>query len=140
MRVSKHFSTERHLHGCILPDTTGAVNPFVEARNAGISPIPVKAGTKIPAVAWKAFQTEICSELHAVEWGNGADFGIGVVTGEVSGRLMAIDIEAGFVERLAGLAEALADVELEATFRSWVDGYSESTPRGGLHILVRLEG
>ena len=122
-----------------MPESSA--NPFTEGRNAGISMIPVVEGKKVPAVAWKSFQVEICSELQAVEWGsNGQNFGVGAVTGEVSGRLMAIDIEAAFVPRLGELAQRMRAAGVYEVWMSWLGGYHESTPRGGLHVLVRLEG
>ena len=122
-----------------MPDHTS--NPFIEARNADLSPIPVRPGSKVPAVTWKQFQVEICSELQAVEWGNGGGYGIGLVTGEVSGRLMCIDIEAAFMDG-HGMMELRRRLvgDLYDVLWSWISGYSESTPSGGLHILVRLEG
>ena len=117
------------------------MNPFIEGRNAGISMIPVVEGKKVPAISWKQFQVEICSELQAVEWGsNGQSFGVGAVTGEVSGRLMAIDIEAAFVPRLGELAQRMRAAGVYEVWMSWLGGYHESTPRGGIHVLVRLEG
>jgi len=116
------------------------MNAFIEARNAAISSIPVRPGSKVPAIAWKGFQSEICSELEATEWGNGDSYGIGLITGEVSGRLMCIDIEARFMPRIGELVEALKADECYATFYGWVGGYCEETPSGGMHVLVRLEG
>ena len=112
---------------------------FVAAGQAGISSTPVDTSTKAAMRRWKEFQDHIPELLELQAWDQ-AGHNIAVICGQVSGRLMCLDFEVGFMGRMAELAEALRDVELEATFTSWIDGYCESTPRGGLHILVRLEG
>lgn len=116
-----------------------STNPFLEALHAGLSPIPVFPGTKQPACSWKRYQTEPVEDLIAMGW-HERGFGIGLVCGAVSGRLMALDFEAGIMDRLIEVAQAMRNEELEATFTSWMNGYCESTPRGGMHILVHLEG
>ena len=113
---------------------------FVAALQAGLSPIPVDTTSKRPLVAWKPFQETAAELLVCQEWDR-AGHNIGIVCGGVSGRLMCVDIEAAFMDG-HGLSE-LARRLVGDTYRllwSWIDGYSESTPSGGMHILVRLEG
>jgi hypothetical protein len=110
--------------------------PFIEAFEAGLSPIPVDTTTKRPLVTWKIYQDHPAELIVLQEWrGNN----IGVICGEVSGRLMCIDIEGAF-DRATEAAEALARAGVADVFAEWCDGYLESTPSGGRHVLVRLEG
>jgi Bifunctional DNA primase/polymerase, N-terminal len=118
-----------------MPDSTP--NPFIEAFEAGLSPIPVDTATKRPKVAWKTFQTAPADLLQCQEW-EGQN--IGVVCGAVSGRLLCLDFEAGFMDQMPELVERLKAAGCYETFYGWVGGYSEETARGGLHVLVRLEG
>ena len=115
------------------------INPFVEAARHGLSPIPVDTTTKRPLVAWKTFQEQPAELLQLQEW-DGAN--IGVVCGEVSGRLACIDIEGGFLDGhgLPELAKRLKIGEVYNVWWTWMQGYSESTPSGGIHVLVHLEG
>lgn len=116
-----------------------STNPFLEARNAGMSPIPVDTATKRPLVAWKQYQEHIADVDELIEW-NGSN--IGIVCGRVSGRLICIDIEGLFIKDrgFPPLTDALDDADLYKLFERMVWGYSELTPKGGMHILVRVEG
>lgn len=114
-------------------------NPFVDAVNAGLSPIPVDTSTKRPLVRWATFQESPAERLQLLEW---AHCNIGIVCGQVSGRLLCIDIEVGFLEGhgLKELAKRLNIAGVHDLWWSWMEGYCESTARGGLHVLIRLEG
>lgn len=108
-----------------------AENPMLAAARAyierGRSVIPVRAGTKKPALlSWTPYQ-----ERHATEeeiqawWPPGGRNGIAIVTGPISGGLAVLDIDdAALAERMASdpvlMAETLA----------------VRTPSGGLHIYV----
>jgi len=120
-----------------MPESTP--NPFIEALHAGLSPIPVRAGSKVPAVQWKQYQVEPVDELTANEW-HLKGYGIGLVCGQVSGRLMCLDFEAGVMDQFMEIAQRMRHAKMEAAFTSWLNGYSESTPSGGLHVLIRLQG
>lgn len=114
-------------------------NPFSEALIAGCSPIPVDTETKRPLLEWKRFQQERMNDVDARAW-DLRDVGIGLVCGEISGRLVAFDFEGEFMAHADELHAVLAESGLDVTFASWVDGYCERTPSGGRHILVRVEG
>ena len=111
-------------------------NPFTEALHAGLSPIPVDTTTKRPKVTWKTYQEAPAEALIAQGWGTE---NIGVVCGSVSGRLICLDIEGAF-DQATEAAEALSAAGMSECFAAWCDGYLESTPSGGRHVLVRLEG
>ena len=114
---------------------------FVAAGQAGISSTPVDTTTKRATRRWKQYQDQIPELLELQQWDQDGH-NIALICGAVSGRLICIDIEGGFVEAggLVQLAQRLRDDECYATWMTWIDGYSETTPSGGMHILVRLEG
>ena len=119
-----------------MSDTS--TTPFVEAFHAGLSPIPVDTSTKRPMLRWAEFQEHPAELLRCQEWdANHAN--IGIVCGEVSGRLVCIDIEGAFDGGL-DVAKSLVKRDLADVWERWCDGYLESTPSGGRHVLVRVEG
>ncbi|WP_192808700.1 phage/plasmid primase, P4 family [Actinomadura montaniterrae] len=110
----------------------------------GFSVVPARAdGTKAPISAWKIYQTERPTAEQVNAWfATEAPQGIGVVTGAVSGGLEMLEFEGravreGFVQRLA---DAFEDHGLGELWRRLVNGYLESTPSNGLHILYRVDG
>lgn len=111
---------------------------------AGFSVVPARAdGTKAPAAFWKPFQIRRAAPEQLADWlSSGEHDGIGVVTGAVSGGLEMLEFEGravreGFVQRLA---DAFEDHGLGDLWRRLVNGYLESTPSNGLHILYRVDG
>lgn len=112
---------------------------FTQAAHAGLSPIPVDTTTKRPLVRWATYQEQPADELTLKSWG-AAGRNIGIVCGRVSGRLICIDIEATFMGQLTELSKRLDATGLKELFDTWCEGYTETTARGGLHILIRLEG
>lgn len=114
-------------------------NPFSEALIAGCSPIPVDTATKRPLLRWEPFQHERMNDTTARAWDT-RDVGLGIVCGQISGRLVAFDFEGEFMKRASDLHSVLASSGLDTLFATWVDGYCERTPSGGRHVLVRVEG
>ena len=112
----------------------GSSHTFTEARLAGLSPIPVDTTSKRPLVRWATFQEEPPDELQCAEWDQ-AGHNIAVVCGRVSGRLICLDFEAAFLEH-----SLMLPAEVAVLLSNWRRGYCESTPSGGFHILIRLEG
>ncbi len=56
--------------------------------------IPMRLADKKPAVKWKRYQTERADERQLREWlGNGHDYGLAVLFGEVSGWLVSRDFD-----------------------------------------------
>lgn len=65
----------------------------------GVNPIPILPSSKRPAVAWKDFQDAPLIERSADEldrwlcsWWDGTDYGVGAITGAVSG-IVVVDID-----------------------------------------------
>ncbi|WP_236049212.1 phage/plasmid primase, P4 family [Paractinoplanes ovalisporus] len=111
-------------------------------HDAGCGVIPIRAdGSKAPLVSWRTYQRERASRDQVERWFRGDPPGLAVVSGAVSGGLEMLELEGralpeGFARRLVGL---LASAGLEDLWRRIaVDGYSERTPSGGIHLIYRL--
>ena len=110
------------------------------AFNAGLCPIRARVdGTKAPLGEWKKYQTDrpelIDLDSWFANWPN-----LGLVCGQVSERLECLEFEGDFMPRFNEVADRLNRAGLYEEFQTWINGYCETTPRDGLHILVRLEG
>lgn len=115
--------------------------------DAGCSVVPVRAdGTKAPAVAWRQYQTTPAGKDVIDDWfaspSNGRSYGLGVITGAVSGGLEMLELEgravtAGLLPELVALARAAG---LDELITRVLTGYAETTPSGGLHLLYRVDG
>lgn len=104
----------------------GAVNKKSGERGAG----------------WKRFQTERATRDTVTKWFARNHPGLGVICGKVSGNLEMLELEAravneGLFDRLVELAKAEGRYEL---LERVVNGYTETTPSGGLHWLYRVLG
>jgi len=110
------------------------IQEFMFWQDAGARPLPLVLGQKFPGPGWReAFSppVDIFSELVR----NNETHGIGVPLDEAD---VVIDVE--------GRARGLLPLVMEAAARSGdlpllrriVDGLTEETPTGGLHIHVRL--
>lgn len=119
--------------------------------DAGFSVVPIRAdGSKRPAVEWKIFQRARANEETIAKWWHPDDLGtqqlgIAVVCGKVSGNLEMTELEgrATSADVLEGLFDyfgtQLGQGEIPEWFdRIWVDGYVETTPSGGIHLLYRI--
>lgn len=58
----------------------------------GFSVIPIKDG-KLPAVAWKEFQTRKPTRQELMKWFFGTGWGMAIVCGNVSGNLVRLDFD-----------------------------------------------
>ena len=114
---------------------------FLDARAADVVTIPVNTERKSPYVAWARYQSEAPDLDELAEW-EARYPNAAAICGTISQRLLCIDIEGRFVatDRLKELAQRLTAAEIVDTWTTWVNGYCETTPSGGLHILVRLSG
>src|SRR6186713_3085315 len=112
----------------------------LSALESGLCPIRAKAdGSKAPLGQWKIWQEQRPDEADVRAWFSDWP-NVGLVTGQVSDRLVCLEFEGRAMELLPRVRDVLADRGLLAVFASWVNGYSELTPSGGLHILVHLGG
>lgn len=96
-------------------------------HNLGFSLIPIRPDTKIPAVKWKRYQTERCTEADLRRWFDHAGFAIGIVTGAVSG-IVAVDCDDA--ESIAAMGEQ----------RGLALSLVRQRTRRGLHLIYRHPG
>lgn len=75
-----------------MSDIYAEAQRLVEAR---ISIIPVRPdGSKKPATEWKQYQQRLATPDEIAHWwGNGSQYGIAAIGGEVSGNLLCIDFD-----------------------------------------------
>lgn len=108
---------------------------------AGISVIPVRAdGSKAPAVNWKEFQQRRATPAEIDAWfGPGSTFGVGAVTGDISGNLLMIEFEARAAHLIAAVRDLAAATGQEALWEKVCGGWKQLSPSGGVHFLVRTE-
>ncbi|MFJ8110459.1 phage/plasmid primase, P4 family [Streptomyces sp. NPDC096132] len=112
-------------------------------HRAGASVVRAAAdGTKAPLGGWKPYMKERASaeQLHA--WFVGGHPGIGLVLGEVSGHLEMLEFEGRAVTE--GVArefgEICNDSSIGDLWQRLREGYLESTPSGGAHLIYRVTG
>lgn len=107
--------------------------------------IPVAPdGSKRPGLSsWKEFQDRKPTNDELLAWfHNDQVQGLGVVTGPISGNLLLLEFEGRAVKKKIHLkaAEAVKAAGLGDVWQRLVDGYSEATPSGGIHFLVKIDG
>ena len=106
----------------------------------GGCPVPVAVDrSKRPAIAWREFQDQRPTRDELIKLFEIDSDGVGLVCGEVSGRLEMVELEGLAVDRGLGyaLVERLKELELFELWQRIVAGYLEATPRNGLHTLLR---
>lgn len=111
-------------------------------HSAGVSVVPARNdGSKAPAAFWKQHQIVAATtdELHAWFATNTYD-GLGVITGRVSGHLEMIEIEGRAIHLLNDIRDSLTDNGYGHVWQAINDGYTEITPRSGIHWYYRTEG
>lgn len=115
-----------------------------EAYEAGLCVVPPREdGSKAPIGEWKQYQYERPDRVQMNTWYGGPNpvKGVGVVPGEVSGHVEMVEMEGAALTDgfYAVLLERLAEAELVGLWQRIVTGYTESTPSGGFHCLLRTE-
>jgi hypothetical protein len=122
-----------------MPEST-ILAAALSALEAGLCPIRAKAdGSKAPLGQWKQWQEQRPDETNVRSWF--ADWpNLGLVTGQISDRLVCLEFEGRAMDRLTAVRDALVAAELYGVFESWVEGYCEETPGGGIHVLVHVGG
>lgn len=118
-------------------------NPIIQQAincvQAGISVIPVRPGSKQPAIPWKQYQHAPADLNTVIGWfTQHPDWGLGVVCGQVSGNLEMLELEgraADLEGTICDLADAsgLGDLAGSILYQGW----TETTPSGGIHYYYR---
>ena len=107
--------------------------------------VPVAGdGSKRPGLSsWKEFQERKPTQEELLAWFNNEQVqGLGVITGPISGNLLMIEFEGRAIDQKLHLRakEAMESAGLEYLWNQLTNGYSEMTPSGGLHFLVKVDG
>lgn len=113
-------------------------------QQVGVAVIPILANqTKRPAVRWGEYQVQAPSLGQVDEWwGNGKQFGLALICGQVSGNLEMLEIE-GRATDGDSMTEIMNRVDELGAGDTWdllmgPHGYSEMSPSGGIHFLYRI--
>lgn len=111
---------------------------------AGVSLIPIRAdGTKRPPVQWSKYIQELPSATDVADWfGNGHQYGLALICGDVSAGLEMLELEGRAMDQ-DSIGKLLAQIEIRGLTPLWRElngphGYSEWSPSGGLHVLYRI--
>ncbi len=97
----------------------------------GWSVVPVRPGEKIPAIAWSGFQQARASMAQLDDWFTIGGYGIGIVTGAVSG-IFVLDFDGEEGQSLLN--------RLEREHGPLPPTVSALTPGGGIHLLFHHPG
>src|SRR5258708_6537193 len=108
------------------------------ALEAGMSVLPIRPdGTKQPALSgWKRYQQEMPTQVLVEEWFRRSQRGLALVTGHISGGLIALDFD-DVATFDAWLKRIRLDQALHALYEFIATGYEERTPKNGRHLLFR---
>lgn len=111
---------------------------------AGVSVVPILANqTKRPAVQWSPYITTAPTLMQVDEWwGNGKPFGLALICGAVSGNLELTEIE-GRAMSSDSYIEIVNRMDELGVGHVWdllygPDGFTETSPSGGIHFLYRI--
>lgn len=111
--------------------------------DAGCSVVPVIAdGSKRPFGYWQEYQQNRATREQVENWfKTSPNMGVGIICGAVSGNLEMLELE-GRANTSEALSKISATIGAEGLAEEWntllYDGYAESTPSGGIHILYRI--
>ncbi|WP_104087972.1 phage/plasmid primase, P4 family [Arthrobacter sp. GMC3] len=106
---------------------------------AGISVVPVMAdGSKRPAGKWKQYTTSRATQQELHDWFETPGYGIGVVTGGISGSLEMLEIEGRAAHRIPELKDLADGSGLGTLFTRITQGWFEISPSGGYHWFYRI--
>jgi putative DNA primase/helicase len=111
---------------------------------AGVAVIPILANqTKRPAVRWSPYiaTAPTLDEVHDW-WGNGKTWGLAIICGGVSGGLEMTEVEARAMDS-ASMTEIMNRMDEVGARHIWEllsgpDGFTETSPSGGIHFLYRI--
>lgn len=122
----------------MVASQTPACQIALAALEAGLSVLPIRPdGTKHPAVAeWKKYQSDPPTPAEVEVWFQHPHRGLALVTGKVSGGLIALDFDDA--ETFAKWLKLVqSDEALNDLYEEVASGYEERSPKGGMHLLFR---
>src|SRR3989440_11452733 len=108
------------------------------ALEASVSVLPIRPdGSKQPALpGWKRYQQEMPTQSVVDEWFRHPQRGLALVTGHISGGLIALDFD-DLATFDAWLRRIQREQVLYALYEFIASGYEERTPKNGRHLLFR---
>ena len=111
---------------------------------AGVSIIPILDNqTKRPALRWSPYQA-VAPTLDEIDewWGNGKPWGLALICGAVSGNLEMTEVEgrAMVSDKLQDLINRMDELGVGHVWDLLYgpEGFTETSPSGGLHFLYRI--
>lgn len=111
---------------------------------AGVSIIPILDNqTKRPALRWSPYQA-VAPTIEQVDewWGNGKPWGLALICGAISGNLEMTEIEgrAMVSDKLQDLINRMDELGVGHVWDLLYgpEGFTETSPSGGLHFLYRI--
>ena len=112
--------------------------------NANICVVPVaNDGSKRPGLSsWVEYQKRLPTANELLAWFAHLPEGIGIICGEISGNLEMLELEGRAVSKGVHLKinEMANQVGIGHIWDKITNGYTESTPSGGIHWLYRVQG
>jgi hypothetical protein len=112
------------------------------ADAAGLCVVPPREdGSKAPVGEWKVYQERRSTDDEILTWYANGRSGLGLICGRISGGLEMLEIEGrgvaeGVDRQFRDLCEAAG---LGGLLTRILAGYSERTPKGGYHLLYRVD-
>lgn len=109
-------------------------------QSHGVSVVPILAKNK-PAIRWREYQARCPTQVEIEDWwGNGHPYGIAIVCGNVSGGLEMTELEARALnsETLINIGNHADTLGVGDAWDMIIDGYTQGSPSGGLHLVYRI--
>ena len=122
-----------------IDDTPDMLAAALAWQQAGVSVIPVEAGTKRPATPWRTWQQRRADDNQIRAWFTNRNHGIGLVCGAVSGNLEMLEFEGRAIDLFTRAADTMADHDLSGLWRRLLAGCLERSPSGGVHLMFRVD-
>lgn len=108
-------------------------------HKAGLSVVPVIAdGSKRPAGKWKQYTTSRATTAEIHDWFDLPGYGVGIITGAISGGIEMLEIEGRAANRIPELKDLAEASGLGTIFTRVTQGWFEISPSGGYHWFYRL--
>ena len=111
---------------------------------AGVSIIPILDNqTKRPSIRWSPYQATVPSIEQVDEWwGNGKPYGLALICGAVSGNLEMVETEgrAMVSDKFQDIVNRMDELGVGHVWDLLYgpEGFTETSPSGGLHFLYRI--
>lgn len=112
----------------------------LDMRVASVAPLPAKSDhSKAPALSsWTQFQTVMPTEAQINTWyRNNPRWGVGAITGLVSGNLLMVEVEGRAIHLVPKLRDLATQKGITHLWDKLNKGWLEASPKGGLHWHLR---